>query len=206
KLLQKENNYLKSVLLNNTINDTVSKIKYAITDSAFQITPAIVIKNSYALNNNILLLNKGKKDSIEQDFGVITSEGVLGIIDQTSNRFATVISVLNTKNKISAQLKKTKHFGTLQWNGTSPEYVQLIDIPSKVKLQQGDTITTSGRSAIFPKGIPIGSIENFHLDTAENFYEIEVKLFTDMTNVEHVYIIKNKHATEINNLLNNNNE
>ena len=205
-ILQEENNKLKSALYN-----TDSEIKSSYLDSTtfssiYSFTPAVVIKNNYTFSTNILLLDKGNQDSIKQDFGVITSKGILGIIDHTSSKYATVISILNTKSKISAQLKRTNDFGTLKWNGISPELVQLVDIPSKAKLIKGDTIITSGRSAIFPKGVPIGTISDFKLDTAEDFYEINVALFNDMTTIEHVYVIENKDAKEINNLINSVNE
>ena len=153
-----------------------------------------------------MLVNKGKRDSIKQDFGVITSKGILGIIDETSSKYATVLSILNTNIKISAQLKNSNHFGSLMWDTKSPNMIQLTEISKIAPMRAGDTIVTSGRSIIFPKGIPIGTIENFKLDDAENFYTINVKPFNDMTNIEHVYIIENRDGTEINNLLNSNNE
>ena len=206
KLLQEENNYLKSVLYN-----SVGELNETFIDSLpfqgnYKLTAARVIKNSYALTNNVLTLNKGNKDSIKQDFGVITSKGILGIVDETSNKYATVLSILNTNVKISAQLKNTNHFGSLEWDTKAPNKVQLREISKIAPLKKGDTIITSGRSFIFPKNIPIGTIESFKLDDAENFHTIEVNLFNDMTNIEHVYIIENTDKNEINDLLNNANE
>ena len=54
-----------------------------------------------------------------------------------------------------------------------------------------------GKSSIFPKGIPIGSIASFALDESENFYIIRVQLFQDMTNLGHAYVIKNNDLAEI---------
>lgn len=205
-LLQEENNYLKSILYNSS--DSLSK---AFNDTTryggnYRFIPAIVIKNSYSATDNILLVNRGKKDSLKEDLGVITSKGILGIIDKTSKNYATVLSILNTNSRISAKLKNTNHFGSLQWNTKSPNVVQLKEIPKIAPLKEGDTILTSGLSAIFPKNIPIGSIQSFELDEAENFYNIEVKLFNDMTNIEHVYVIENRDKEEIDSLLNNRNE
>ncbi|MCX7551809.1 rod shape-determining protein MreC [Xanthomarina sp. F2636L] len=206
ELLQEENNHLKSILYNqkDTINKTFTDTTYS--GVSYNFTPAIVIKNSYSLNNNILLLNKGKRDSIQQDFGVVSPKGLVGIVDNTSKKYATVISVLNTSSRISAQLKKSNHFGSLVWNGKSPYLVQLTEIPKIAPLTAGDTIITSGRSSIFPKNIPIGTIDSFNLDASENYYIINVRLFNDMTSLEHVYIIENKDANEINALINNINE
>jgi len=138
--------------------------------------------------------------------GVITSKGILGIIDNTSNKYATVISILNRTTSISAQLKKTNHFGSLTWNTNSPEYIQLTDIPKIAPVIKGDTIVTSGRSSIFPKGIPIGTIETFNLDNAENYYEINIKLFNDMSSIKHVYVIENRDSQALKELENLENE
>lgn len=201
QLLAEENKRLRSFLSNTrSFNDSVF-IDSLMFEKSYRFYTSNIIKNSYALSNNILTINKGENDSIKQDFGVISSKGIIGIVDNTSGNYATVISILNTTIKISAQLKKSNHFGTLKWNGRSPEYTQLIDIPKIAPVKVGDTISTSGRSSIFPKDVPIGIVENFQLDQAENYYEINVKLFNDMTNIEHVYIIENVDSDEITNLL-----
>jgi len=206
ELLSIENNRLKSILYNSENKSNTTPLDSSSSNNSFIFTPAKVIHNSYSFTNNILLINKGIRDGIKQDFGVITSNGILGIVDNVSQKYATVISILNANNKISAQLKKSNHFGSLTWNAESPEFTQLTDIPKIASVNKGDTIVTSGRSTIFPKGIPIGIIEDSKLDKTKNYYEINVKLFNDMTNIEHVYIIENSDALEIKNLQNNTNE
>lgn len=203
-LLAEENKRLKSLLYNNQINTDSTYIDSFSYDNKYKFTSANIIKNSYSLSDNMLLLNKGKNDSIYEDYGVITSQGILGIIDKTSKNFATVISILNTTSNISAKLEKTNHYGSLKWNAENPRITQLVDIPKIASFKAGDTIVTSGLSSIFPKGVPIGTVADFKLDNTENYYEINVLLFNDMTNIEHVYIIQNINLPEINNLLNGN--
>ncbi|WP_044402865.1 rod shape-determining protein MreC [Lacinutrix sp. Hel_I_90] len=200
-LLQEENNRLRSALFNAEIlsdSTTIDSLHFA---KNYKFTEALVIRNNYAFTNNVLLINKGKKDSVKQDLGVVSSKGIVGIIENTNKNYATVISVLNTTNRISAQLKKTNHFGSLHWNAKSPKFIQLTEIPKIAPVVKGDTIITSGRSTIFPKGILIGTVSSFKLDVAENYYEIEIALFNDMTNVEHVYVIENKDKVAIETLL-----
>lgn len=204
QLLTEENNRLKSILFNSE-NDSVA-IDSLSFGNIYTLTSANIIRNSYSATDNVILINKGKNDSIKEDLGVITSKGILGIIDGSSSNYSTVISILNTTSNISAKLKKTNHFGTLTWDGNSPNVVQLEDVEKIAPVIKGDTIVTSGRSSIFPKNIPIGIIQDFKLDVAENYYEINVKLFNDMTNLEHVHIIKNNDGNEITNLLNGTNE
>lgn len=192
KLLE-ENNRLKSILYNEKnelIVDSTLTGKYSLIT-------AKVNKNSYASTNNYLTINRGKKDSVFEDLGVITSKGIVGIIDNTSNGYARVLSILNTNSRVNAQLKNTDHFGELRWNTNSPQIVQLVDIPKQAPMKVGDTIITSGRSTIFPKDLPIGYVLSFTEDETENFYIVQVKLFNDMTNIGHVHIIRNLYSEEI---------
>ena len=200
QVLIEENSKLRSILYNSSNNliDTTSN------SQQYNFISATVIKNSYSSTNNSLTINKGEKDGIKQDFGAITSKGLIGIIDNTSNSYARIISILNTNSRINAQLKKTDHYGSLRWDAKSSELVQLVDVPKIAPVAVGDTIITGGRSTIFPKGIEIGIVESFNLDNAEDFFEINVKLFNDMTNIGHVYIINNHDSEEILNLENTN--
>lgn len=202
--LIEENNWLRNILFNQKTDLDSISIDTSSFSNGFRFIPAFIIKNSYSNSNNSLLLDKGEINGIKQDFGVISSKGLIGIIDNTSNNFSRVVSILNTKSRINAQLKKTDHFGTLLWDGISPEIVQLMDVPKIAPVQIGDTIMTGGRSIIFPKGILIGQVISFKLDEAEDYYEISIKLFNDMTNIGHVYIIENLRADEILNLENSN--
>jgi rod shape-determining protein MreC len=139
-------------------------------------------------------------DGMKMDLGVITSKGIVGIIDNISPNYSRVISILNTKNRINAQLKASYHIGSLIWNTKSVEFVQLIDISKFAPIKIGDTIITGGQSSIFPQGIPIGTIDAFALDISGDTYTIDIKLFNDMTDIGHVYVITNTDSDEIKSL------
>lgn len=198
--LVEENRQLKNILYNkkDTVVAFIDSISYP-TDYLFR--AAKITKNSYSSRNNILLINKGSNDSITQDMGVVNAKGVIGIVDNVSGSHATVISILNSISKINAQFKNTNHFGTLTWDGVNANIVQLEDIEKLANFTENDTIVTGGNSTLFPKGIPIGTVKDFQLNTRKNLYDINVQLFNDMTNLEHVFIIENLHREEIDNLL-----
>lgn len=198
KILVEENNRLKSLLYLEK-NGNRTEIDSS-TVSRFKFKTAEVIKNSYGSYNNFLTIDIGSRDGIKADFGVITSKGIVGIVDATSNKFSRVMSVLNTKSRINAQLKKTNHIGILKWDGKSPELVQLEDMPKQAPVVKGDTIVTGGLSTIFPKGIGIGSVVSFELDETGNYYILQVRLFNDMTNLGHVNVIENLDIEEIQSL------
>ncbi|MCT4631008.1 rod shape-determining protein MreC [Winogradskyella sp.] len=206
EILAEENRTLREQLFNSETSSEISYIDTTYSKGKYKVTTADVYKNSYSSTNNYLTINKGKNDSIKQDFGVITSKGIIGIIDNTSNSYATVLSMLNKKSKINAKLKASNHIGSLTWNGNSPEYVQLVDVSKFAPVKIGDTIVTGGQSAIFPKGINIGNIESFETDISGDTYNIQVRLFNDMTNIGTIYILENLDRTEITTLENSSNE
>jgi rod shape-determining protein MreC len=189
-----ENQRLLEILINKTPPNTVN---IDTTDIRYTIVPGQVIRNSYANQRNYVTINKGQEDGIEQDMGVITDMGILGIIENTSNKFATVQSILNENSNINAKIKNTAHFGSLIWDTKTYNVVQLIDVPKLVPLMVGDTIVTGAMSSIFPENIPIGTIKKFDLDNSKSFYRLDVQLFNDMTNLKNVYIINNINRKEI---------
>ena len=194
KELIEENKRLQDLLFNKTNNNPTELDSVQLT---YTITAGRVIKNSYAYLRNYITIDKGKNDSIKTDMGVITAKGILGIIENTSNNFANVQSILNKNSNINAKIKNTNHFGSLVWNAKSYNVVQLIDIPRLVPLTAGDTIVTGAMSSIFPEDIPIGTIKKFNLDVSKSFYTIDIALFNDMTNIKNVYIVNNSNQKEI---------
>lgn len=181
---------------------TATRLDSTLLPSKYEYFTARVINNNFSKTKNQLTLDKGSNDSIKIDMGVISSRGVVGIVSDVSKNYATVQSILNTKSRINAKLKKSSHFGSLIWNTEDPNIVQLVDIPRLAQLEKGDTIITGGRSTIFPEGILIGTVRDFHLDNDDNYYYVNIDLFNDMTSLEHVYLIENNDAEEILNLEN----
>ena len=205
--LREENKILinENTRIRKQLESFKSKVVYQNIDtssilSKYYFVSAKVINNSFSKTKNKLTINKGKRDSIQLDLGVITSKGIVGIIDNLSNKYATIQSILNTNSQINAKLKNAKHFGSLVWNAEDPNVIQLIDIPRLAPVKTGDTIVTGGRSTIFPEGILIGVVIDFELTEDENSQNLNIQLFNDMTNLEHVYIINNIDTQEIINL------
>ncbi|ADV48232.1 rod shape-determining protein MreC [Cellulophaga sp. E16_2] len=188
-----ENMRLRRIIINKDYNAEVpvNSIKIDSTLMDYTIISAKIIKNSYSNLDNYITLNKGSKNGIQQDMGVITPNGILGIVENTSGKFSRVQSILNRKSNLNAKLKNTENFGSLIWDTKDFNTVQLIDIPRRIPIKVGDTILTGAASSIFPENIPIGTIKSFGLDVSKSSYTINISLFNDMSNLKNVYIINN---------------
>lgn len=161
----------------------------------YYMTSAKVINNSSNKQRNFITLNKGFEHGIEKEMGVVSSEGVVGVVYDVSKRFSTVISLLNINFRISAKIKKNNYFGSLAWDGQHYDRAVLNEIPFHVDISKGDTIITSGYSTIFPEGTLIGVIYDFHIEDG-NFYKITVDLSTDFRQLTYVNVIRNLTKTE----------
>lgn len=189
-----ENFYLKddSVFV---INDTVYKQKYAFIN-------AKIIHNSFNSKNNYLLLDKGKKDGVENGMGVIGAYGVIGIVKDVSGNFSSVLSILHTKSAVSVKLKKNDYLGVVKWNTNNFETANLELIPAHVILNKGDTVVSSGNSMIFPANIPVGSVIESTQIEGEKFQDVKIKFFSKYNQIRHVHIVKNLYRNEIDSLKN----
>mgnify|MGYP003120328660 CR=1 FL=1 len=198
KRLMEENKQLHNLLAATKDSITLEQITDSTSfNSVYQFRVAKVINNNYSKIDNYITIEGGKNSGLNPEDGVITSQGIIGIVDKVTNNYARIISILNSESKINAQLKKSDHFGSLVWNGKDPNTVQLIDVPRLAPVKKGDTIVTGGKSLIFPQGIPIGQIVDFELDNNESYYTINIRLFNDMTSIGYVYVIENKIKAEI---------
>ena len=163
-------------------------------------TNAKVINKSVTRKKNYLTIDKGEMHGISQQMGIIGPQGIVGIIDNTSQHFASVIPVINTNFHVSAQLKKNNYYGSLSWDGQDYRIASLDEIPSYVDVLKGDTIITSGYSNSFPQGILIGTVYSAEKSSANAFWEIKIQLFTDFKSLDQIYVIEKALIEEQQNL------
>lgn len=151
--------------------------------------PADVVNNSITRLNNYITINKGEEDGIRPEMGVIDGNGVVGIVYQTSAHYSLILSVLNARSSISCKINRTDYFGSLKWEGGSSQYALVKDMPRHSEFSLGDTIVTSGHSAVFPEGIPVGVVDDMKDSNDGLTYWLRVKLFTNFARLNSVQVI-----------------
>ncbi|MDR1623732.1 MAG: rod shape-determining protein MreC [Tannerellaceae bacterium] len=166
-----------------------------VNDSArffpYDFTTAKVINNSVSYLSNYITLNKGREDGILLDMGVVSESGVVGVVATVSDYYSVVLPLLNTKFKLSCKVLGSSHIGSLSWNGRYARYANLDELPRHVQFQIGDTIVTSGYSAVFPEGILVGFVSSFERQRDDNFNSLKVELATDFQRLSNVMVIRN---------------
>lgn len=199
--LARENANLKTQLLLIQEKDStqLSKVVDTNFNQQYTLLAAKVIKNSISLSRNYITVNKGSNDGIVKDMAVVSLQrGVVGFIQDVSPHFATIRSLLNSETAISVMLKRDHAFGSLVWGEKNSDYRKAFvkEIPNHFKVKVGDTIITSG-SGGFPKGIEVGRITNTGFSTGDSFMTLEVSLFNNFSNLQYVYVVKDRFAEEV---------
>ena len=187
---------LRSALMELTADSTGLEKMKSDALKGYDIYRADVINNSWTHVDKYITIDKGENDGIRPEMGVINGNGVVGIVYQTSANYSVVIPILNSKSSISCKIKRSDYFGFLKWDGGSSEYATVKDMPRHSLFSLGDTIVTSGHSAVFPGGIPIGTVEDMSDSHDGLSYLLKVKLFTDFGRLNDVRVIAQKGQEE----------
>ena len=162
----------------------------------YNVIPAVVCNKSIDKRNNRITIDRGRKAGIEKGMGVIDNHGIVGIVTAVNDNFASVIPLNNTVSRISAMVKNKEYFGILRWEPYDYRKSVLTTIPRHAEISVGDSIMTSGFSAVFPKGIFIGTIENIKVEQGSHFFNLTIDLVNDLYRIHNVYVIGNTRREE----------
>jgi len=191
--LDKKNKTLinENLKLINRIKKLESNFRSGVIDtSTVGFLSAQVINNSLNKSKNYITIDKGFKDGVRENLGVISSNGVIGKVKYVSDNFSTIISLLNTSFYLSTLVDETKTLSTINWDGKNPRKVKLLYVPKHVPLEIGYSVTTSSFDSIFPKGIEIGKISNINKEINSNFYDVDILLSEDFYSIYNVYLVR----------------
>ncbi|MDP2721249.1 MAG: rod shape-determining protein MreC [Bacteroidales bacterium] len=170
-------------------------------DSLYTYIPAMVVSSTVSNPNNLIMVNKGEKDGVEKEMGAISSMGIVGIVIGVSEHYSVIMSMLHQNMKISGRIKSNYQLINVVWDQTDYLLGTIIDIPSQIQLQPGDSIVTSGNSLIFPKDLLIGVVTSHERNTGGLLSTAILEFSTDFNSLRHVYLIKNQMAAEQDSLL-----
>ena len=199
--LSEKNSILQQRVSN--LEDFIARKNYESTlyeDTIVKIMPAKVVNQTIDKINNYLIINKGIKDGVQENMGIISTEGVVGVVQSVSTNYAEVISILNSKLNISGKLKKSGYLCSVFWSGNSPYTGSVINIPEHITVEVGDTVVTSGYSSIFPENIVIGTVKSVSLNPSTAWNDLQIKYAVDFTTLHYVNIVVGSHFDELLNI------
>ena len=197
--LMEQNRMLLNKVFNHKIEDSREEVVRQDDSLLFSYYTAKIIESTVNKQNNYITLDKGSKDGVAANMGIVSSRGVVGIVKDVSHNFSTVISLLNSQFTIYAKLKNSDVAGMLTWNGDSPKYAQIANIANIEPVKMGDTVVTQ-HSLIFPPDYPIGIVEKVSNKKTGGYFILKVRILHNFEKMGNVYFIKQNYGEELNNL------
>lgn len=171
-------------------NDSLHKIQYA----TYKFLEARVINNAVNAANNFITINRGYNQGVRKNMAVLSGSGVVGEVIHVSANFSSILSILNVKRKISAQLKDGTT-GFVSWESTIPDQLILEDISKEVKIYKGDSIFTTNYS-LFPANMLIGTVWKRKVNKKTNEQILYLKSATNFRNLQYVYVVDDQKMAE----------
>ena len=193
-----EENALLRQQLAVTVDTTEGFMEVINPDTIYEFIPARVVNNTVNRPNNYIMINKGSADGIEKDMGVISTDGIVGIVADVSPHYASVMSLLHGYTTISVRLSNTEdQLATLHWETTNYRYGMIDGIPTHLKPQPGDTVVTSSYSYIFPENLMAGTIVELVLSPSGTLNKAKIRFATDFSSLKNVYVIHHTNKAEL---------
>jgi rod shape-determining protein MreC len=169
---------------------------YDTLNGHFRMIPATIVKVSRNTQRNYIILDKGSDDGVKPQTGIITTNGVVGVVGSVGKRFAYGITLMNPRMSVSARIGKTGLTAPLEWDGVRTDGAIMRNLPLHYDISPGDTVWTSGFSSVFPPDIPIGVTGRVRrIDGSVN--QVSVSLFQDFALLRYVIITENLDREEI---------
>ncbi len=198
KLLQEENARLSEELRKyRELEKSEEYLSKAGTiDDGFEYIFARIVKMGANSQRNYIIVDKGLLDGVSPDCGIVTSEGVVGVIDAADEHLAYGRTLMNPSMHVSVRIGREGVAGPLSWNGRSSTGAVLSGIPLGYKAEPGDTLWTSGYSSIFPAEIPVGVVTGSSTRSGAS-QDVQVRLLQDFNALDYVTVVRNRNHSAI---------
>ena len=140
-----------------------------------------------------VIINKGAKEGLTVDMGVVSPAGVVGRIVKVYDHLSIVLLIIDQNNAVTGLVQRTRDEGIVEGTERGLARIKYLPLLSTVKV--GDQVVTSGLAGGFPRGLPVGTITKIERREAELFLLAEIAPDGDLTKIEEVLIITSPRET-----------
>lgn len=170
--------------------NAMAKLDSASLPPRFNYIPAEVTAMGTNSRHNYIILDKGSDDGVVPQSAIVTPNGVVGMIYSVDRRYSYGLSLLNDRVSVSARVGREGIVAPLVWDGHGTAHAVLKDIPLHLEVARGDTVFTSGISAVYPPDIPLGVTAGSRLVDGA-LHVVDVNLLMDFASLRYVIIAEN---------------
>lgn len=148
---------------------------------------ARVIGASPDVGSRIIFLDRGTRDGVRRDMGVITPAGVIGKILAVYRDTSQVLLLSDKESGVGALLAGSRVQAPVR--GSGEPLLAMEYVGNDVTVTPGENVLTSGQDRIFPKDLPVGTVVNVRPDQHSPFQTITVKPAARLDGLEEVLVL-----------------
>ncbi|MBI5558524.1 MAG: rod shape-determining protein MreC [Deltaproteobacteria bacterium] len=139
-----------------------------------------------------IIIDRGSSEGVEKGMPVVTLEGVVGQILDSSPNYSKVLLANDPNSAIDVFVQKNRVQGILKGNGSTG--FNILYVLKNADVEKGDDIVTSGLGDIFPTGLPVGKVTEVTKSKRGMFQKIEVEPAVDFSQLEYLLIIMHENS------------
>jgi rod shape-determining protein MreC len=163
--------------------------------------PAKVVGNTFTLQKNYIIIERGRLQGVKKDMAAISPEGsIVGVVVEVNDNYSKIMSLLHRNSKVSAMLKRDRMAGSIEWDGADPSILVLKNISKSASPKIGDSVLTSPYSSNYPAQLMIGKVTSVIKDPSSNYLTLNVKSTSNFYNLEYIYLVENRRMPDQKNI------
>ena len=157
----------------------------------YDILPATVVRRDPNDDFYSFTLNKGKTSDVAVGDPVVTENGIIGWIYEVDAYTAKVKTILSPDAKVGVIDTVTRDSGVVSGNVNYADknLTTMTRISALNKLKEGDIVTTTGISGIYPSGLIVGEVKEIAFDEYDTSMYAVISPFEDIRTVMDVVVI-----------------
>jgi len=140
-------------------------------------------------------LDRGERDGIRKNMGVITPDGVVGKVVETYPNASQVLLLTDKESGVGAMLADSRVQGPV--GGLGEPLLVMKYVPNDDTVNLGDRVITSGMDRIFPRDLPVGTVAE--IKSGNQFKQIRVKPAANLERLEEVLVLLSLRPLEMKN-------
>jgi len=160
-------------------------LKFRQTNVDVPMISARVISGSADSGSQTIYLDRGERDGIRKNMGVITPDGVVGKVIESYKDTAQVLLLTDEHSGVGAMLVESRLQGPV--GGTGEPLLVMKYIPNDDNVNSGERVVTSGMDRIFPRDLPVGTIAE--IKPGIPFKQLRVKPAASLERLEEVFVL-----------------
>jgi rod shape-determining protein MreC len=153
---------------------------------------ARVIGTSADTASQTVYLDRGERDGIRRNMGVITPDGVVGKVIESYRDTAQVLLLTDKDSGVGAMLAESRIQSPV--GGTGEPLLSMKYIPTDDAVNLGEHVVTSGMDRIFPRDLPVGVVTE--IKTGRPFQQVRVRPAANLQRLEEVIVLLTLHPLE----------